>query len=44
MANNRVGKDGYIIFGVADEPKGEIRGVEQDENRRTHLVLRLLTE
>lgn len=35
MANNRVRKDGYIIFGVADEPKGEICGVEEDENRRT---------
>lgn len=35
MANNRVGKDGYIIFGVTDEPKGEICGVEHDENRRT---------
>ena len=35
MANNRSGKDGYIIFGVKDEPKGEICGVENDENRRT---------
>lgn len=35
LANNRSGKDGYIIFGVSDEPKGEVCGVEQDENRRT---------
>ena len=35
LANNRSGKDGYIIFGVLDEPKGEVCGVEQDENRRT---------
>lgn len=35
MANNRSGKDGYIIFGVKDEPKGEICGVENDVNRRT---------
>lgn len=35
MANNRSSKDGYIIFGVKDEPKGEICGVENDVNRRT---------
>lgn len=35
MANNRSGRDGYIIFGIADEPKGEVCGVELDENRRT---------
>lgn len=34
MANNRSGKDGYIIFGVLDNPKGEICGIEEDGNRR----------
>lgn len=32
MANNRVDKDGYIIFGVSDNY--EIKGTENDENRR----------
>lgn len=35
MANNRSGKDGYILFGISDAPKGEIIGVENDKNRRT---------
>lgn len=35
LANNRSCKDAYIIFGVLDEPKGDICGIEQDENRRT---------
>lgn len=34
LANNRSGKDGYIIFGVLDNPKGEICGIEEDGNRR----------
>ena len=34
LANNRSGKDGYIIFGVLDNPKGEICGIEEDSNRR----------
>lgn len=35
MANNRSDKDGYIIWGISDENKGEVCGIEQDENRRT---------
>lgn len=34
MANNRSGKDGYIIWGISDEPKGKVCGIERDENRR----------
>lgn len=34
MANNRVDKDAYIIFGVEDETF-DVIGVEVDENRRT---------
>lgn len=34
MANNRSGKDGYIIWGISDEPKGEVCGIERDGNRR----------
>ena len=33
MANNRVDRDAYIIFGVSDATYGII-GVENDENRR----------
>lgn len=33
MANNRVDRDAYIIFGIADDT-GEIVGVETDANRR----------
>jgi len=33
MANNRVDRDAYIIFGVADGTY-EVAGVEHDENRR----------
>lgn len=33
MANNRVDRDAYIIFGIADETF-EVVGVENDENRR----------
>lgn len=34
MANNRVDRDAYIIFGVADKTF-EVVGVENDENRRS---------
>lgn len=34
MANNRVDRDAYIIFGVADK-SFEVVGVETDENRRS---------
>ncbi|WP_201317524.1 helix-turn-helix domain-containing protein [Paenibacillus sp. EPM92] len=33
MANNRVDRDAYIIFGIADK-NFEVVGVENDENRR----------
>lgn len=33
MANNRVDRDAYIIFGISDDTY-EIVGVENDENRR----------
>lgn len=33
MANNRLDKDGYIIFGVSDDY--EIKGIENDENRKS---------
>ncbi|OKP86310.1 hypothetical protein A3842_06645 [Paenibacillus sp. P3E] len=33
MANNRVDKDAYIIFGISDETF-EVVGIENDENRR----------
>lgn len=33
MANNRVDKDAYIIFGISDE-SFEVVGIENDENRR----------
>lgn len=33
MANNRVDRDAYIIFGIADKTF-EVVGVEDNENRR----------
>lgn len=43
MANNRVGRDAYIIFGV-DEKEYEIVGVEDDIEGRDYLHIRKVLE
>ncbi|WP_127587745.1 RNA-binding domain-containing protein [Paenibacillus koleovorans] len=38
MENNRVDRDAYIIFGIADETF-ELVGVESDENRKNQQMI-----